>query len=451
VEVHNPIPGTWTAVIFTVSNGPYFGPVQFSYSTQKFHAAGTVSPSSLTLAPGQSGTFQVAVTAGQAGDEALSLHLGTGSSTDGSIPIVLRALVPLNSRGGSFSGTLTGGGTNGNAGQEFTYQFHVPSGKPALNVGIQLADSGYNLNGFLVAPNGQPLDAQSTAAFDASDNFLGFGPTMQFFHGTPAQGLWTLVLDVAGPGNGAHLTEPFTGSVSFAAPQVTSSGVPHSAGTVLPAGQPVTATITITNTGNSRKDFFADARLNGRVPQELLGSDVNKVPLPLSLNAQPNWLVPTNTDELDVAAQATVPITMDVTWLFGDPDVLGTSSGNNSAATLTAPEIAPGFFFGLPEATGPFTTGTKGTVNLAAVADTNPFDSAVSASSGDLWDASVNPNASYTPLSLGPGQSGTITVTFTPDAPKGTVVRGFLGVDTFDFATDAGDELINIPYTYQVG
>ena len=35
------------------------------------------------------------VTAGQAGDEALKLHLGTGSSTDGSIPIVLRALVPI--------------------------------------------------------------------------------------------------------------------------------------------------------------------------------------------------------------------------------------------------------------------------------------------------------------------------------------------------------------------
>ena len=53
VEVHNPIPGTWTAVIFTVSTAPYFGPVQFSYSAQQFHTAGTVSPSSRTLAPGR--------------------------------------------------------------------------------------------------------------------------------------------------------------------------------------------------------------------------------------------------------------------------------------------------------------------------------------------------------------------------------------------------------------
>ena len=90
-------------------------------------------------------------------------------------------------------------------------------------------------------------------------------------------------------------------------------------------------------------------------------------------------------------------------------------------------------------------------MNLAAVANTNPFDSAVSASSGDVWAFSVNPNATYTPLSLGPGESGTITLTFTPNAPKGTVVRGFLGVDTFNLVTDAGDQLINIPYTYKVG
>jgi hypothetical protein len=271
VEVHNPIAGTWTAVIFTVSNAPYFGPVQFSYFAQQFHPAGSVSPSSRTLMPGQTAMFNVMVTADQAGDEALTLHLGTGNGDDGSIPVISRSLVPLSPSGGSFSGNLTGGGAAGNAGQEFTYQFNVMGNKPSLNVGVQLAHHGYNINGFLVDPHGQPLDIQSTAAFDANDNFLGFGPTLQFFHTSPTPGLWTLVLDVAGPGDGAHLSEPYSRTISFGAPSVSTSGIPNSPKRVLPAGQPVTATITVTNTGNTRKDFFADARLNGKVPQELLG------------------------------------------------------------------------------------------------------------------------------------------------------------------------------------
>ena len=115
VEVRQPSPGTWTAVIFTVNNAAvYSGTVKFSYSTETFHSTGSISPASLTLAPGQSGTFDVTVTAGQAGDESLRLHLGTGSSSsDGSIPIVLRSLVPLGSSGGSFAGRLSGGGLAG--------------------------------------------------------------------------------------------------------------------------------------------------------------------------------------------------------------------------------------------------------------------------------------------------------------------------------------------------
>jgi hypothetical protein len=149
-----------------------------------------------------------------------------------------------------------------------------------------------------------------------------------------------------------------------------------------------------------------------------------------------------------------VPITMDVSWIFGDPDVLGTSAHDSSVATLTAPQLAPGVFLAQPQATGPFPTGGVGagaTVSLAATARASRFDPAVSASSGDVWKLSVSASASYTPLSLGAGQRGTIKLTFTPSAPKGTVVRGFIDVDTFSLFTASGDQLISIPYTYRVG
>ena len=446
VEVHNPKAGTWTAVIFTASNAKYVGPVKFSYSTERFSHAGTVSPSSRKLAPGQTGAFKVSVTAGQAGDRALKLHVGTGGSSDGSIPIIVRALVPLTAAGGSFTGRLTGGAANFSEGQEFTYKFNVPAHKPSLNVGIRVAAPDYALEGFLIDPNGEPLDAQTTANDEASQ-----GPAMQFFHRSPAAGRWTVVLLDIGFNDGAHLSEPFTGKISFTPPTVTSSGIPNSPTKVLRAGHPVKATITVTNTGNSAKDFFADPRLVGKVLQTLNGSGVSNVTLPLPMNGKPNWLVPTGTTLLDVVARGTVPITMDVSWLFGDPDVLGNSSADRSAASLAAPEIAPGLFFAFPQATGPFASGTSGTVNLTAVARTNPFDSAVTSTTGDVWALSVNTNATYSPLTIKPGRKGTITLTITPNAPKGTVIHGFIGVDTLDVATASGDELINIPYTYKVG
>ncbi len=322
----------------------------------------------------------------------------------------------------------------------------MPSGQPSLNVGISLAHANYGLQGFLVDPNGEPIDAQTTANDD-----LAPGSTMQFFRGTPQGGLWTLILLVALPVDGAHLSEAFTGVVNFAPPKVTSSGLPDSTNIVLRAGHPVTATITVKNTGNIAKDFFADARLKTRAQLALLGNDVNNVPLPLSISAQPNWLVPPGTNSLTVAAQGTAPIIMDVPWAFGDPDILGGSFGDFSVANLRAPEVAPGVFFATPDATGPFTSPTTATVNLAAIANTNQFDSAVSASTGDVWKQSVDASAPYSPITLAPGQTGTITLTFTPSGRKGNVVRGFIGVDTFNGYTTSGDELTEIPYAYKIG
>jgi Subtilase family/Peptidase inhibitor I9 len=452
VEVRQPTAGTWTAAIFTVNNAfVYSGDVHFSFSTQNFHSSGTVTPAHKTLNPGQSATFSVSVdAANEPGDHVSSLRLTTGGFEDGSLPVIIRSLVPINSLGGSFNGTLTGGTSQFNAGQRLTYQFDVPSGKPSLNVAVQLSDPNYDVRGFLTDPHGEPVDIQSTAVFNPPGTVVGFGQTMQIFRQTPVAGRWTLSLLVFTAIDGAHLSEPFSTNINFRRPVVQAHGLPNSPATLVSAGQPTTATIEVMNSGNSFKDFFADPRLRGKTLMELPGTDVNAVALPLSLTAQPNWLVPTNTDTLIVVAQGTVPIVMDVSASNGDPEVLGVPLGGNfDLAALTAPEVAPGLFFGLPESEGPFGAhgvGSGATVNLAAVVNTNPFDDTISSDTGDIW----NPYAPYTPMTLGPGQSGTITLTIKPTASAGTVVHGFVAVDTFNLDTFAGDEVVLLPYTYTV-
>ena len=96
----------------------------------------------------------------------------------------------------------------------------------------------------------------------ANDN-LAPGPTMQFFHGTPQPGLWTLSLLVAAgrrdpPERAVH------GPISFIAPSVTSSGHTELAEHGAAGGPAGHGDHHVTNTGNIAKDFFADARLKGR-------------------------------------------------------------------------------------------------------------------------------------------------------------------------------------------
>jgi hypothetical protein len=80
-----------------------------------------------------------------------------------------------------------------------------------------------------------------------------------------------------------------------------------------------------------------------------------------------------------------------------------------------------------------------------------PFDSAISADSGDFWaDLTLSTNT-FDPLVLTPGQSGTINLTITPSKSEvGNTVSGFIYIDTFDFNVFTGDEAVRIPYSYTV-
>ncbi len=54
------------------------------------------------------------------GDYTRDLQLSGSSGKTTVVPVVLRSLVPLGRRGGSFSGTITGGNGNGWIGREDT-------------------------------------------------------------------------------------------------------------------------------------------------------------------------------------------------------------------------------------------------------------------------------------------------------------------------------------------
>ncbi|HXM54483.1 MAG TPA: S8 family serine peptidase [Candidatus Dormibacteraeota bacterium] len=456
VDVHDPAAGTWTAVFWTRKNATvYSGDFQFSFTTQRFARFGSVAPASRTLAPGATGSFSVTVRLpAQPGDQGARLVLGTGSADDGSIPITLRSLVRLNSSGGSFQGVLTGG--NGRpifGGQVLSFQFDVPGGKKSLNLALNLRDPNYNLTGFLVDPQGEALDIQSTAPITGGGS-VAFTNAMQFFQRTPQKGRWSAIFALNAPLTGQNLREPFTGAISFGAGAASATGLPHSASKVLPAGVPVTIPVQVTNNGNSQKAYFVDPRLNQRGALPLLGLNPTSVTVPIvGGEPQPAFLIPTDSDQLVIVANGSEPIQMDVNPNFGDPDIEGLSFANASVAVDTAPEVTPGAWFALPTQVGPFgaTGSSPSVVDTAAAVDANLFDAAVTSDTGSLWLLAVDETAPFSPLILDPGQTGTITVTITPNAARGTVVRGALEVDTFNPNTLSGDEVIALPYVYRVG
>jgi hypothetical protein len=55
VDVHDPVAGKWTAIIFR-RDGTFTGPVHFEFTTQRFVAVDSVTPSALNLQPGRPGT-----------------------------------------------------------------------------------------------------------------------------------------------------------------------------------------------------------------------------------------------------------------------------------------------------------------------------------------------------------------------------------------------------------
>jgi hypothetical protein len=481
VDVHFPAFGNWTAIFALAKASGFNGPILFSFTTSNFTTHGTVEPSTLTLPPGASRTVTVhSQLPAQPGDLSASVQLRTPLGVTSSVPLTLRALIPTSSRSTTFTGVITGGNGRNAPAQSNFYFLDVPAGKKDLSIGLTLGGNpNVGIFGVLSGPNGQVYSFQSNTILDDAGNVVNT-PSMQLYRRNPTPGRWVLGLNVTNPVSGFELQQRFTATVAFDTVRIRAD-LPNSRSTVLPAGQAVDVPVTITNTGVAPLTFFADGRLDriGDIALAELSGNSTDIPLPVPPGITPFWLVPTDANRLTVAASATQPVNLDIFYNSGQPERYSAFQGNGATVRVNASQVSPGIWNADVGQHGPFAEpAPPGLVSVAAVARGQLFDPAVTSSTGDIWLAGVDPSAHATiaariraarqrhtagtrstaadpappgPVTIAPGQSMTITVTITPSAPKNTVVRGHLYIDTFSFITAGGDELIDLPYTYTVG
>ncbi len=463
VQVARPAAGVWTALIYSrvpTVNG-LTGIVRFRAVGENYVSTGTMSPSSLTLAPGQTKAFTVGLTIPTTpGDSAVAVTMADGDQRF-TLPVTLRSEVVPGTRAATFSGDDTGpNGRPGGEGFGVWYQFEVPKGTSDITANIALANNPKDtLYAYLVDPEGQAVgySSNSTVTTVQSARSVKIKPslTTSVYARDPEPGQWRLLLNFASI-TGTQLDQAFSGDVELNA--VKASASLPTKGTKLAAGQAVTIPVKIKNTGVAPEDYFLDARLDSsqQIPVTLLQGATDPLPLRPS-SPTPAWLTPTETSTVNVAMQASLPVTFDYGSFFGDPDLVANSSGNSATASFSANPVVQGLWFAEPSEIGPYGTGPAPSGNVATQVSlvAKGFDQTVTNPLGDLWLGAVDPTAGVGVLTVQPGQTLTIPVTFTPQGPAGSRVSGTLYVDDLSEVTGSGlapngSELIGLPYSYTV-
>ena len=470
VDVRFPTPGTWTGVIFgdVAAVGGTNGTVPWRVETERFVPFASVTPGNLLLNAGQSGTVTVSATTPQSpGDAAGSIVMSTDWDEATSIPVTLRSLVNP-AQGGAFSGVLTGGnGRDIGEGQAEYYQFNVGAGVRDITASVSLTnDTADPVGAYLVSPDGDTLGYGQNSLNGVNSNSL------TAYTLNPVQGTWTLIVVFAEPVVGDEISQPFTGNVQFNHVRVNASGLPDSVSTTLAAGTPVSIPVTITNNGAAPQGFFVDARLDATQSLTLAAVPPTALTVALPMVSYfPTWFVPTETSSIALLQTSTVPAMFDFSPFSGDPDLPSANLGtgplcSNTASGSYSPRggtVTAGYWSAGPTECGPYAyTGSPpsaaaGSATIALTVQTKSFDPAVTAPTGDLWLQAANPGAPFAPVTINPGETGTINVTITPSGAPGTVVTGTLYIDTVAsgvpppaYSQFAGDELAAIPYTYTI-
>jgi hypothetical protein len=466
VNVVQPAAGYWTAIIWTYpaqNQYSYTGPVQFTWSAERFASLGSVSPASFELAPGASQTVTVRFRMpSQPGDSDAAIRFGQAVNSNGitsaEIPLTMRTLIPIGTSGGTFAGTLTGGNGRTDGFPTQTFAFDVPAGVRNMTLALEFSDNNYLLEGLLVDPQGMPLSVQGNL------DPLGNPQTaLQLSRFNPQPGRWRFILVQNLISSGYQTSEPFTARIGFNNAEVRASGMPNDPNTRLSASaKPVTIPVTIKNNGPVTQAYFADARLDAQVATTLTTDGACSFTSTTSLpGACLTFAVPTEVSDIQFFAQSPAPIDMTV-YNYQGYGIATTASpwitakkvsADTVVAALRTPEVPYGYWFENPSNIGPYGANGAPTepVSMSAIAVMQPFDLAVSADSGDGWVDLTSGSNTYNPLTLAPGQSGIIHVTFTPDPSQvGKLISGFIYIDTYNNFVLTGDEVVRIPYRYTI-
>ena len=358
VQVTDPAPGRWTAYIYSrdSADGGTTGPVVFAASSASYKSFGSITRSSVTLAPGQSANVRLNVsTPSTPGDTSGAILLSSGGSTT-TVPVTLRSLVPVGPT--TFGGTLTGGnGRAVNTGEAFYYQLNLPGGLPALNAQVQYADAGNLLNAWLIDPAGQAVAWSSNTQLQLPAGTLADEPGLQLHALAPAAGEWTLIVDFVPATSGTAITEPFTVSTNESPALASARGLPDSSRVRLKAGRTYTYNVAVRNTGDVPEEYFIDARQPGSTTLNLFALSGNTTSDPLTLTSNiPAYLVPSNTTSFLEQASTTgmVPIEFDSSSPAGDPDIGSSSVGTSVSASLDGNPVTPGEWSIAPVLAGAF-------------------------------------------------------------------------------------------------
>ncbi len=448
-QVANPQPGNWTAFIGGIpSTSGSTAKASFLAEEATWQPFGSLSTHTLTLAAGATGTFSLDVsTPGSPGDQSGSIVVTSSAGTPSfakvtTIPVTLRGLVPSPDHSVTFSGTLTGGNGRGpNAGQSAYYEVDVLPGQGslgALNADISTGNASNTMFAELVDPQGEVVSAASNALL--ATNSGGFAQLVQqkgvqLHVAQPASGRWTLIIDFYNSVSGTAATQPFSVTMTNTLVDTSADNLPDSFQTIQNK-HTVNGSVTVTNNGDSTEEYFLDPRLNKNVTVKLAAQTTPALQLPNLFGVVPLYLVPSQTSSVTATVTAKAAQFFDLNYPFGDPDLIS-NTGKTSHVTFTpsGDQVPNGDWSVTPFLKGP--DGAKGakpvTARVSMTATTPEIDPNFSSGTGDLWSGSTNINATFTPVTVQPGQTVTIPLTITVNGTAGQQVLGAINVESVSF------------------